>query len=589
MKRTILAFLCISVVAVAAAADKKSTQHHSADAIYVNGNVYVSSRQIVTGATRIEDAQQKSGGAIQPITVTKPRPTAFAVKDGKFVAVGTDNEVQAFKGKQTVVVDLHGKFVMPGFNDAHVHLGDGGMQMLTVNLVGTKSLAEMKQRIAEYVRTAGPGQWILGGGWDHTKWAEQKLPTKTDLDAVTAGHPAFLDRADGHIAIANSAALAAAHIDKSTATPEGGRIDHDVKGEPTGIIGESAKELVGKVIPPPTPSQRRKGIELALADAAKWGITSLQDNSPWDDFLVYEELESEGKLTARIAEWLPFRESVSVLSEHRSHHAASDPMLHTTMLKGFMDGSLGSRTAALQKPYSDEPDNKGLPQFDQGALNHLASERVGAGFQLGFHAIGDEGVEMALEAFADAQRFARDHNAGGRDIHDLRFRIEHSQVLSQDQFARYRELGVIASMQPNHLLTDMYWALDRLGTERARYSYAWREFLDTGVPLAFGTDYPVEPITPFRGVYAAVTRQNEEGTRDYFPTERLTIEEALAAYTEGSAYAQFEENAKGHIETGMDADFVVLDRDITDVRAHDILGTQVLRTVVAGKTVYEAK
>jgi predicted amidohydrolase YtcJ len=264
-------------------------------------------------------------------------------------------------------------------------------------------------------------------------------------------------------------------------------------------------------------------------------------------------------------------------------------MLHTTMLKGFMDGSLGSRTAALQHPYNDDPNNKGLPQFDQETLNAMADERVAAGFQMGFHAIGDEGVQMALDAFAEAERFAHDHNAGGHDVHELRFRIEHSQVLTSDQFQRYKELGVIASMQPNHLLTDMNWALDRLGPERARYSYAWREFLDAGVPLAFGTDYPVEPLTPFRGLYAAVTRQNEDGTPDYFPTGRLTIDEAIAAYTEGSAYAQFDENLKGKIAPGMLADFVVLDRDITDVRPHDILGTKVLRTVVGGKTVFEAK
>jgi predicted amidohydrolase YtcJ len=315
----------------------------------------------------------------------------------------------------------------------------------------------------------------------------------------------------------------------------------------------------------------------------------VQDNSAWEDFLVYEELESEGKLTTRIAEWLPFRAPVSLLEAHRAHHSAADPMLHTTMLKGFMDGSLGSRTAALQRPYRDDPNNSGLPQFDQDTLNKMAIERVSAGFQMGFHAIGDQGVEMALDAFAEAERFAHDHNAGGHDIHNLRFRIEHSQVLASDQFQRYKELGVIASMQPNHLLTDMNWALDRLGTERARYSYDWRDFLDAGVPLAFGTDYPVEPLTPFRGLYAAVTRQNEDGTRDYFPTGRLTIDEAIAGYTEGSAYAEFEETAKGRIAPGMLADFIVLDRDITDIRPHDILGTQVLRTVVGGKTVYEAK
>jgi hypothetical protein len=581
MKRTIL-FLLISATVVMAAKEKKPGAAQDADAIYINGNVYAPGLKVQT-PEKSPDAKPQSDEA-------KPhRAQAFAVKDGKFVVVGSNEEIQKYKGKKSTIVDLHGKFVMPGFNDAHLHLGEGGREMLNVNLVGAKSLDEMKQRIADRVKAAAAGEWIQGGGWDHTLWASQKLPTRQDLDAVTAGHPAFFTRVDGHISIANSAALAAAHVDKTTVPPGGGAIDHDAQGEPTGIVRESANQLVQKVIPPPTLAQRRKGIEMALADAAKWGLTSIQDNSDWEDFLVYEELESEGKLTTRVAEWLPFRAPVNVLSAHRAHHPQSDPMLHTTMLKGFMDGSLGSRTAALQHPYNDDPNNKGLPQFDQETLNAMADERVVAGFQMGFHAIGDEGVQMALDAFAEAERFAHDHNAGGHDVHELRFRIEHSQVLTSDQFQRYKELGVIASMQPNHLLTDMNWALDRLGPDRARYSYAWREFLDAGVPLAFGTDYPVEPLTPFRGLYAAVTRQNEDGTRDYFPTGRLTIDEAIAAYTEGSAYAQFDENLKGKIAAGMLADFVVLDRDITDVRPHDILGTRVLRTVVGGKTVYEVK
>ncbi|MGZ5545384.1 MAG: amidohydrolase [Limisphaerales bacterium] len=586
MNRAILVVLLGATTLMAASNDKKDKKASAvgnADAIYINGNVYAPPKAAADGADK------SSGLSKKETPEASRRAQAFAVKDGRFLAVGTVEEIQKLKGKKTLVIDLHGKFVMPGFNDAHLHLGEGGAEMLNVNLVGTKSFEEMKQRVADRVNIATPGVWIQGGGWDHTKWTEQRLPTRQDLDAITAGHPAFLGRVDGHIAVANSAALAAAHIDKNTAAPQGGQIDRDSQGEATGILRESAKELIEKVIPPPTPSQRRKGIELALADAAKWGLTSIQDNSAWEDFLVYEELEGEGKLTARIAEWLPFTAPVNVLEAHRAHHPGADPILHTTMLKGFMDGSLGSRTAALQRPYSDDPNNSGLPQFDQDTLNKMAVERVAEGFQMGFHAIGDRGIEMALDAFADAERFAHDHNPGGRDVHALRFRIEHSQVLSSDQFQRYKELGVIASMQPNHLLTDMNWALDRLGTERARYSYAWRGFLDAGVPLAFGTDYPVEPLTPFRGLYAAVTRQNEDGTRDYFPVEKLTIDEAIAAYTEGAAFAEFEETVKGQIAPGMYADFVVLDRDITDIRPHDILGTQVLRTVVGGKTVYEAK
>jgi hypothetical protein len=261
------------------------------------------------------------------------------------------------------------------------------------------------------------------------------------------------------------------------------------------------------------------------------------------------------------------------------------------MLKGFMDGSLGSRTAALLAPYEDDPKNTGVPQFKQTELNEMAKKRVASGFQMGFHAIGDRGVEMALEAFAEAERYAREHgiksHVGGNG--DFRFRIEHAQVVAPGQLERFRDLSVIASMQPNHLLTDMNWALARLGPERAKNSYPWAEFLKFGVPLAFGTDYPVEPITPFRGLYAAVTRKNEQGTKEYFPEQKLNIQQAIAAYTTGSAYAEFADREKGLLTPGMLADFVVLDRDITKIPPSDILNTSVLRTVVGGKTVFEAR
>jgi predicted amidohydrolase YtcJ len=462
-----------------------------------------------------------------------------------------------------------------------VHLGSGGFEKLNVNLIGSKSLDDMKQRIAARAKTAAPGEWIVGRGWDHTLWSEQKTPTKADIDSVTGDHPAIFNRVDGHIAIANSAALKAAGITAQTADPHGGKIDRDEKGEATGILRETAMSLVGDKIPAPTMAQRRRAAELALADAAHWGITSAQDNSDWEDFLTYEQMEKEGKLTLRIAEWLPFDAPVNLLEKHRAHHSASDAMLHTTMLKGFMDGSLGSRTAAMLAPYTDDPKNAGLPRYEQDPLNQKAAERSKAGFQLGFHAIGDRGARIALDAFAYAIK-----NSTKRDF---RFRIEHDQVIAPEDFKKFKDLGVIASMQPNHLLTDMNWAESHLGHERASHSYAWKEFLNDGVVLAFGTDYPVEPITPFRGIYAAVTRKNEAGTKEYFPEQKLNIHEAIAAYTTGAAYAEFMEKQKGTLATGMLADLVVLDRDITKVDPAEILKTKVLRTVVGGKTVYEAK
>ncbi|MGC2322818.1 MAG: amidohydrolase [Terriglobales bacterium] len=518
--------------------------------------------------------------------VAGKRAQAIAVRDGRIVAVGSDADIQKLKGKRTQVVDLGGHFVMPGFNDAHVHLANAGFGKLTVDLTGVHSLAEMQERIAARAKTTPAGEWITGRGWDHTLWPGQKLPTRQDLDQVTGDHPAIFTRVDGHISVANSAALRFAGITASTPDPAGGKIDRDPQGEPTGILRETVKDDLLAKLPPPSPAQRRRALELALADAAKWGITSAQDNSQWDDFLIFEELERAGKLTLRVAEWLPFNASLELLQAHHTQHPQSDNLLHTTMLKGFMDGSLGSRTAAMLAPYADDPGNTGLARYDQTKLNQMAIERVRAGFQLGFHAIGDRAVQMALDAFAEAENDARQR--GAVPAQGFRFRVEHAQITTPEQVKRFRELGAIASMQPNHLLTDMRWVEARLGKERLVHSYAWKEFLDAGVPFAFGTDYPVEPITPFRSLYAAVTRRSEDGKHEYFPDEKLTIEQAIAAYTTGSAYAEFAERDKGLLQPGMLADFVVLDRDITKVSAPEILRTRVLRTVVGGKTVYES-
>ena len=558
------------------------------------------------------DAIYYNGDILTGVDLTGPHPQrvkAIAVAHGVIFGTGDTAAVEAqFKSATTQMIDLHGAFVMPGFNDAHAHLGSAGQIKLSVDLTGCASLAEMQDRIRKAADDAQPGTWLTGGGWDHTLWASKTLPTKADIDAVSGGHPAFFVRVDGHIAIANSAALAASGITRETPDPQGGKIDRDASGEATGIIRETAQGLIDKKVPPPSPERRRKGDVLALKDAVSHGVTSVQDNSDWEDFLVYEQLEKEGRLPVRISEWLPFAAPIDQLKQMRDHHAADDRMLHTTMLKGFMDGSLGSRTAALNAAYADDPGNSGIPRYEQSKLNMMVVERVQSGFQLGFHAIGDRAVAMALDAFAAAQPGPTVITPGpskvtgnpNRPFHNNvrpamrigyppspRNRIEHSQVVDAGDFARYAKLGIIASMQPNHLLTDMVWAEQRLGPERARYSYAWKSFLDAGVVLAFGTDYPVEPITPFRGVYAAVTRMNEAGTQTYFPEEKLTIWQALYAYTQGSAYAEFAEQWKGKLAPGYMADFVVLDRDLTAVVPREILKTQVLRTVVGGKAVYE--
>lgn len=506
---------------------------------------------------------------------------AIAIADGKVLAAGSDAEIRALAGPKTRIRNLDtahtGVYLYPGFDDAHVHLGMAAEMKMNLDLSGAHSLPAMLAQIAAFARTLPPGHWITGGQWDQTLWTNKALPTREELDRVTAGYPAFLSRVDGHIAIANTAALKAAGITGKTVPPEGGAIDLDAHGNPTGVIRESAQTLVEKNIPPPTTAERRRGIELVIANALANGVTSAQDFSDWQDFLVYEELEKEGKLNLRIGEWIPFREPLALEEQQRAQHPTGDPMLHTTMLKGFMDGSLGSHTAAMKQPYADDPGNSGLPQYTQAELNQMAVVRAHAGFQLGFHAIGDRAVSMALNAYAQP----------GISTH-ARNRIEHAQVVDPADIPRFRALGVIASMQPCHLLTDINWAEARLGPERARYSYAWKQFLDAGVRLAFGTDYPVEPISPYRGLYAAVTRMNEAGTKSYFPQDAITRGQALAAYTQGSAFAEFAEHNKGMLLPGYDADFILVDRDLYTVAAPQLLGAHTLETYVAGRQVFLA-
>jgi len=569
MMRTVLVVVMFTLASSMFAQNPSSRP--KADVIFVHGNIY----------TGVVDSSTLVAGK---------RAEAIAVFGDRVLAVGTRDDVMKAKGPDTKVVDLDGHFVMPGFNDAHLHLGEAGREKLSVNLVGVKTLDEFRDRIRVKVESIAAGEWIVGAGWDETLWPVKVTPTRWDLDEVSRDHPIYMDRVDGHIGVANTRALQLANITVASREPQGGKIDRDETGTPNGILRETAREALKAVIPKLNHEQSRRALELALEDLASHGITSAQDNSSWEDFQIYEEFEREGKLTARISEWLPFDDSIDALNTKRNAHRSSDDMLRTGMLKGFMDGSLGSKTAALIEPYGDDPKNSGLPQYDKTKLESMTRERVLGGYQIGFHAIGDAGIQMALDAFAEAEKAAKDGKVtaanGGTDY---RLRIEHAQVTTPQEIARFKELKVIASMQPNHLLTDMNWAESRLGPKRAAHSYAWAEFLRRGVVLAFGTDYPVEPVTPFRGLYAAVTRESENGKKTYYPEQKITIEEAIAAYTTGSAFAQFEEKVKGKLDPGMLADFVVLDRDITSVAPAKILETKVLRTVVGGRTVYEAK
>jgi len=568
----LLLLVVASTLQAQGGAPVQDAQKPKADLIFTHGNVY----------TGVVDPTASLGAG--------KRAEALAIRGDRILAVGARDEIMKLKGPDTKIVDLEGRFVMPGFNDAHMHLARAGLEKTTVNLVGVKTLDQFRDRIQAQVEKAEPAEWIVGGGWDETLWPVKVPPTRWDVDEVSSGHPVFLTRVDGHIAVANTRALQLASITVASRDPEGGKIDRDEAGTPTGILRETAQDAVRAVIPKPTHEKRRQAIELALADLASHGITSAQDNSQWEDFQIYEELEREGKLTARISEWLPFDDSIEDLNKKRDSHPASDSMLHTGMLKAFMDGSLGSKTAALLEPYSDDPKNSGLPQYEPAKLNAMTRERVLAGYQIGFHAIGDKGVQIALDAFGEAEKAAKEAKVKAADGgSDYRLRIEHAQVTTPQQITRFKDLKVISSMQPGHLLTDMNWAESRLGPKRAEHSYAWAEFLRHGVVLAFGTDYPVEPVTPFRGIYAALTRMSEDGKKSYYPDQKLNSEQAIAAYTTGAAFAEFAEKQKGKLEPGMLADFVVLDQDITAAPPPKILATKVLRTVVGGKTVYEAK
>jgi predicted amidohydrolase YtcJ len=580
--------LILSAILLAAAATQAQPP---ADIIYLHGN-------ILTGThLRPNDPSP-----------TPARVTALAITNGKIIAAGPDASILKLKGPKTRIIDLHNAFAMPGFNDAHTHIADAGREKLSINLEGVHSLSEMQNRIRNYASTAKHSDWLLGGGWDHTLWPGNQLPTRTDIDQVTGDHPAILSRVDGHMALANSAALAAANITADTPDPPGAKIDRDASGNPTGILRETAaSNLVFNKVPPPTLEQRRQALTVAINDALAHGVTSVQDNSEWGDFLALEELEHTDQLHLRIAEWLDFNQPVAVLQERRASHPTDDPLLHLTMLKGFMDGSLGSRTAAMDEPYADDPTNSGLARYNEDKLVQLTSERAAAGFQIGFHAIGDRANHIALDALGAAQQVANPapppSAPSSPDTNvvtappppiptpaSLRFRIEHAQVLLPADFDRFASEGVIASMQPSHLLTDMKWAADRLGPQRVQYAYAWKSFLDHNVTLAFGTDYPVESISPFRGLYSAVTRQNEAGTQTFQPQEKITLNQAIYAYTQASAFAEFREHLKGRLEPGYLADLVVLDRDITTATPQQLLHTKVLRTIVNGETVYsEAK
>ena len=522
-------------------------------------------------------------GDIYTVDAAHPRAQAIAIRGEKIEAVGTTEEIRALIGPKTRVIDLHGRFVMPGFNDAHTHLASAGMKKLNVDIEGAESLSDFQNRIRAALKNYKAGEWITGSGWDHTLWPEKRFPTRWDLDAVSKEHPMMFGRVDGHVAVVNSRALEIAGITKNTPDPAGGHIVRDEKtGEPNGMLEEdAAMSLVSRHIPAPNHERRRRGIELALEDAVSHGVTSIQDYSTWEDFLIYRELKNEGKLPLRITEWLTFTEPLAKLEEERREGGTTDPWLKTGALKAFMDGSLGSRTAAMLAPYSDDPSTSGILRMQPAELNRMSIERDKAGFQLNFHAIGDKANRVALDAFAAV--------LAANGPRDRRDRVEHAQIVAPEDFARFAKLHVIASMQPVHLLDDERWAGARIGPERSKGAYAWNTMRKDGVRLAFGTDYPVEAVNPLRGIYACVTRELPEGgpAGGWEPQEKLPRDVCIYDYTVGSAYGEFEEHRKGELKAGMFADIVVYPVDIMRIAPRELMTTPVDLTITGGRVVYE--
>jgi predicted amidohydrolase YtcJ len=512
-----------------------------------------------------------------------PWAEAMAVRDEKILCVGSLSQIMLDCGgaESHDVVQLKGSFVMPGFNDAHAHLGGAGRDKLNLALNNAASVDDVLKLVKAATEKRQPGEWILGSGWDQSRWPDQKYPTRLELDQAAPNNPVFLNHISGHIGVANSLALKHAEINADTPNPPGGEIGRFADGEPNGLLKENAKDMVTQRIPDPPDAQRQQGIELVFTELAQNGVTSVQDYSEWEDYLAYFDLKKQNKLTVRITEWLPFTASTDDLQNRRSEAGTTDPWLRTGALKGFIDGALGTHTAALLAPYSDDPSTSGMLIVDPEKLKAMAIERDRLGFQIAFHAIGDKANRVALDTFESVLRV--------NPPRDRRDRIEHAQVVSPEDIPRFAKLSVIASMQPCHETNDMRWAEQRLGAERSKGAYAWRSLQDAGAKLAFGTDYDVEPISPLRGLYACVTREAIDGgpPGGWIPQEKLPLADCMRAYTTGSAYAEFMDGKKGELKVGEFADFVILSQDLTRISPRDFLTTEVLRTVVGGKTVYQ--
>jgi len=507
----------------------------------------------------------------------RPSAQMLAVRDGRILAVGGNDDAMRFQGPRTVRLDLEGNFACSGFNDAHLHLLSGGQSLGELDLSGVHSREKMQSRVEKHMRMRPGASWVVGRGWDQGLFPDGGWPTRALLDSIAPDIPVYLVRICGHAVLVNGKALRIAGIGRETPDPPAGEIMR-IAGtrEPNGILKEEAMGLVSRHIPVSSDEALIQSVQSALDHVGRFGITSVQDNSDPSVLRAYSRLLEAGRLTCRISFWPMLGGDLRharVLREPLRH-----PMLHLGLLKGFLDGSMGARTAAFLSPYSDEAGTCGLPQMTQERLNATVLQADGEGFQIALHAIGDSAVRMGLDAYGLARE------SGGGDRH----RLEHVQVVSAQDLPRFREIGVIPSMQPAHLIWDMAWAEARIGPQRSAGAYAWKSLLDQSGHLAFGSDWPVVPVNPLVGIYAAVTRCDTLGhpAGGWHPEQRLTVGQAIEAYTLGSAYAEFMETEKGTLEPGKWADIAVLDRDLLSAGPGEILRARVIYTIVGGNVVF---
>ena len=508
----------------------------------------------------------------------QPQAQALAVRDGRIVAVGSDARIQKLRGPRTRLLDGKGRRVVPGFIDAHTHMSMGGLNLLAVDLRRTQDPADFTRQLAAFAKTRPPGAWLTDGAWDHEQWPDRRLPTRGMLDPATGDRPTCLARQDGHMVVCNSLALKLSGITRATPDPPGGVIVRDASGEPTGVLKDAAMDAVNSVRPPRTAAELGEGLRAAIHEAARVGVTSVQD-LPGDpgDLDAWRALRDSGKLTVRVSYRPPLSQWEKARDLRRT--IRQDEWLRVGGVKGYADGSLGSGTALFDQPYSDEPGNRGVWAAEAIPLSRM-EERVAAadaaGLPVEIHAIGDRANREILDLYERVER-----RNGPRD---RRFRIEHAQHLAAADVPRFARLSVIASMQPYHAVDDGRWAEKRIGRERCRTTYAFRSLTDAGARLAF-----VAPLSPILGIAAAVTRRTIDGKNPngWVPEQRISVEVALRAYTEGAAYAAFEEKEKGTLSPGKLADFVVLSADPFAVAPEDIDKVQVDETVVGGRSVFQ--